>query len=67
MSVAIETLKKGDYFMLVSGKPDKNGKNVWQYEGYCRQNKKYCGTKFSDISSQTYRKKGTKVFTNFEF
>ena len=63
----INTLKKGDFFMLAKGVPNKNGSNVWQYNGYSRENKKYFGTKFTDNSQDVYRKKGTKVFTNFEF
>lgn len=61
----INTLEKGAYFMLKEGKPSE--KNVWQYDGYCRVNKKYCATKFTDHCHQIYRKKGTKVFTDFEF
>ena len=55
----IQNLKKGDFFRL------KNGKEVYQAEGYCRYNKKYCGTAQTDINKQTYKKKGS--FVEFDF
>lgn len=58
----IEDLKKGEYFKLKA-----TSKEVYQAEGYCRQNKKYTGSAESDISKFTYKKKGTLVETDFEY
>lgn len=59
--VKIEQVKKGDFFRL------PNGKETYQMDGYCRMTKKYVGQAWSDISKQTYKKKGTLVLINFEF
>ena len=59
--VKIETLKKGEFFRRV------NGVAVIIYEGYCRTNKKYCGSHNDDISRWSYFKKGTIVETGFDF
>lgn len=41
---------------------NKIGKEVYQVEGYCRENKKYCLQAQSDINKQYYVKKGTLLF-----
>ena len=57
----IETLKKGELFKKVTQK------QVLVFNGYCRTNRKYEYTKFDDISSFGYIKKGVLVETDFEF
>ncbi|MBP7109816.1 MAG: hypothetical protein KBA90_14750 [Chitinophagaceae bacterium] len=57
----IEKVKKNDFFRL------KGGKQVYSADGYCRYNRKYCGTSYDDIGKQTYKKKGTLVEVNFHF
>jgi hypothetical protein len=57
----IHKLKKGDFFRLV------NGVAVYIYEGYCRQNKRYCGTNESNISKQLYKRKGAIIETEFTY
>ena len=59
--IAIEKVKKNDFFRL------SGGKQVYQAEGYCRMNKKYCGSSYDDISKCTYKKKGTLVEIDFDF
>ena len=59
--VAIEQVKKGDFFRLLKGK------EVYLKEEYCRMNKKYVGQAWSDISKWTYKKKGTLVVIGFDF
>jgi hypothetical protein len=59
---AINELKKGQFFRLLP-----NGKETFQYAGYCRETKKYVGESFDDISRYTYKKKGTLVLVDFEF
>jgi hypothetical protein len=62
----IETLKKDELFMLKSTNKVTET-NIFSFDGYCRQTKKYCGTRYSDFCDQKYLKKGTLVFTDFEF
>jgi hypothetical protein len=62
----IETLKKGTLFML-SNTAKPSDKTVYSADGYCRENKKYCGTQQADFCKQIYKKKGTIVYTNFEY
>ncbi len=58
----IETLKKGDFFKR---KPD--AKEVYVKADYCREDKKYQATKWSDHCAYLGFKKGTLVFVEFEF
>lgn len=58
----IDTLKQGDYFKL------KESSSVVYVRGsYCQSSKKYEAHKFDDICHFIYKKKGTQVFTDFEF
>lgn len=58
----IEDLKKGEFFRMREG-----AKKTYEFKGYCRINRKYEGGNYDDISDSKYIKKGTPVFTNFEF
>ena len=60
--VNIEHLNMGQFFKR---KPD--AKKVYVYNGYCRFDKKYIGNDWDDISKDMTFKKGTKVFTEFDF
>jgi len=60
--VAIETVKKGDFFRR---KPE--AKTTFSREDFCRYSKKYEGQDFEDMNRVCYFKKGTLVFINFEF
>ena len=62
MLKAIESIKKGEFLKLKEG-----AKKTFQLNGYCRQNKAYEISDYSDISEFRYVKKGKKVFTDFEF
>jgi hypothetical protein len=61
-NVPIEKVKKGDFFKLSA-----NSSVVYVMDGYNRDIKKYEGHKFTDISAFTGKKKGTIVYTDFEF
>jgi hypothetical protein len=61
MKIAIEKVKKGDFFRRL------NGVAVFSHSGYCKLNKKYQGDNVNDISSFSYFKKGTIVETEFTF
>lgn len=61
-TTTIDKLKKGDYFKR---KPDS--KTVHVYDGYNRHSKKYDSYKFEDVSSFISLKKGTTVYTDFDF
>ena len=61
-ATAIEKVKKGDFIRRKS-----DAKTTYQYEGYCRYNRKYYATDCTDIGKQMYFKKGTIVFIDFEF
>lgn len=63
---AIEQLKKGDWFTRKDYKTPKDTQ-VFVFDGYCRSSRKYAAQRFSDISDFIYLKKGTTVFTEFEF
>jgi hypothetical protein len=58
----IEDLPKGEFFRRKA-----DSKKTFVYEGYCRLARKYIGTDFYDINSQMEFKKGTLVYTDFEF
>lgn len=58
----IESLKPGEFF-----KRKSDSKKVYQRGSFCRSSKKYAGEDWDDISREIYIKKGTKVFTEFEF
>lgn len=58
----IESVKKGDFF-----KRKYNSNTVFVKQGYNRFDKKYSANKFDDISDFMHFKKGTLVYTNFEF
>ena len=62
----IQELKKGDYFTIKPiAEPKEN--QVFVFYGYDRSERKYCATKFSDISSGRTFKKDTEVYTDFIF
>jgi hypothetical protein len=58
----IEDLKKGEFFKL---KPDSSV--VYVRGIYIRETKRYESSKFDDINSFTYKKKGTIVYVGFDF
>jgi hypothetical protein len=62
----IEELKVGDLF---TAKKIDNPKDtqVYVHDGYNRFTKKYSAHKFSDISAFREWKKGTIIYTDFEF
>lgn len=60
--MTIENLNKGLLF-----KRKESAKKIYMKEYYCRTNKAYCCTNYDDINDFIYLKKGTEVFTNFEF
>jgi hypothetical protein len=60
-TVAINKLRKGDYFQL----PGKD--RVYVYDGYCRFTLMYSAFRFDDINHFIYKKKNTLVVTDFEF
>ena len=62
----IQELKKGDYFTVKPIAEPKESQ-VFVYDGYDRSLKKYCATKFSDISIGREFKKDTEVYTEFTF
>jgi len=59
--VKIETVKKGDFVIVGSGK------TVYVYEGYSRENKKYQLQSFENNNKQRYLKKGTLVSVGFTY
>tara|TARA_R110000851_G_scaffold33960_3_gene90571 strand:+ start:105 stop:290 length:186 start_codon:yes stop_codon:yes gene_type:complete len=58
----IEHLNMGQFF-----KRKADAKKVYVYTRYCRFEKKYIGNDWDDISRDMGFKKGTKVFTEFDF
>ena len=62
----IQELKKGDYFTVKPIAEPKESQ-VFVYDGYDRSLKKYCATKFSDISIGREFKKDTEIYTEFTF
>lgn len=58
----IEDLKIGELFKL-----KKESNIVYVRSEYNRFEKKYEAYKYEDINSFTYKKKGTKVVTDFEY
>ena len=58
----IGSLKKNEFLKLKA-----DAKKVYQFDGYCRQNKKYAGTDYDDFCRQVYRKKDCVVYIGFEF
>lgn len=60
--IAINKLKKGDYFKL-----NDKGRTVYVYDGYNRSTKKYEAYKFDDIGAFREFKKGRLIFTDFTF
>lgn len=62
----IQELKKGDYFTVKPIAEPKESQ-VFVYDGYDRSERRYCATKFSDISSGRTFKKDTEVYTDFIF
>jgi len=65
-AIAIEKVDKRDFFIL-NPEVAVSDKTVYTAEGYCRYNKKYCATRWNDIGHQVYKKKGTIVYTGFDF
>lgn len=62
----IQELKKGDFFTLKPIAVPKEHQ-VYIYDGYDRSLKKYCATKYIDISDGRTFKKDTEVYTDFIF
>jgi hypothetical protein len=62
----IQELKKGDYFTIKPIAEPKESQ-VFVYDGYDRSERKYCATKFSDISIGRTFKKDTEVYIDFTF
>ena len=62
----IQELKKGDYFTVKPIAEPKESQ-VFVFDGYDRSERKYCATKFSDISVGREFKKDTEVYTDFIF
>lgn len=62
----IQELKKGDYFTVKPIAEPKESQ-VFVYDGYDRSLRKYCATKFSNISVDRTFKKDTEVYTDFIF
>lgn len=62
----IQELKKGDYFTVKPIAEPKESQ-VFVYDGYDRGLRKYCATKFSNISVDRAFKKDTEVYTDFIF
>lgn len=61
--VPVESIKpKSDPYFRLQG-----GKEVYIYEGYNREAKKYQGYAFNDVNKFKYLKKGTMVEVGFEF
>lgn len=60
-TIAIERVKKGDYFRFVGKKP------VYVADGYNRFTKKWSAYRFDDISAFRETKKGTMVEIDFDF
>jgi hypothetical protein len=58
----IETLKKGDFFRKKEG-----AKKTFTRGDYNRSTNRYECQNFDDISDYCELKKGTEVFTDFEF
>lgn len=58
----IEDLKIGEFFKL-----KEDSSVVYVRGSYIREIKKYESSKWEDINSFTYKKKGTLVFVDFEF
>jgi hypothetical protein len=62
-SVAIEELEEGHLFKFAESK----GNTIYHYLGYDRSEKKYAFSKFTDMNAVSWKKKGTRVVTNFTF
>ena len=63
--VELKSLANGDFFRRnIKG---EQGKTTYTAEGYCRENKKYTGTDYSDMNRQIYLKGDTMVWVGFEF
>lgn len=65
-SSPIEKLKKGDYFTVKNIQYPRESQ-VYVFDGYSREEKKYCAYKFTDINKERYFKKGTVVYTGMTF
>ena len=63
--VAIETLSRGDFFMLKADNKITES-NVFCAVGYDTYNKKYLADRFNG-NGEIYKKKGTLVLVGFEF
>lgn len=66
-AIAIENLPKDEYYFILKPDVKISEKTVYSKDGYCRVNRKYCGTKCSDIGHQIYKKKGTIVYIGFDY
>lgn len=64
--MTVKQLRKGTYFRVVK-KNGTVGKTVYVKGDYDRSDKRYCCTKFSDISSSKGMKSTQKVTTDFIF
>lgn len=61
MQTTIEKVKKGECIRFKVDGP------VWVKGDYIRAEKKYEVSKFDDVNHYGYKKKGTIVFTDFNF
>ena len=57
----IEKIKVGDFFMK------KGSAKIYQRGNFSRELKKYSYSPVDDVNSEYFMKKGTKVFTKFEY
>ena len=57
----IEKIKVGDFFMK------KGSAKIYQRGNFSRELKKYSYSPVDDVNSEYFMKKGTKIFTKFEY
>lgn len=57
----IEKIKVGDFFMK------KGSAKIYQRGNFSRELKKYSYSPVDDMNSEYFMKKGTKIFTKFEY